>query len=212
MKYAMMALAACFLFACNEGPDNDRMEDRSRTMDAQNQERTYDSPEMSGEYDEMRQPVDQVNPPEDMVPFTHEIRNDSVIAPIEGGDGSYHTGSKTLDTEVNTNGTRNERMQGSAPATGSQPVMPEGGTMHHSSGNVNNVDGANTGTTIVPITEEGVNQPPGAQHMSQDGQPMNPQNEQTSTGEMNDGEGQTTEGDGVNDSLEHHQGQMPQEP
>ena len=51
----MFAAIAGALVACSDAPDDDRMEEGP--------DRGYDTPEMSGEYEEMRAPVDEVNPP-----------------------------------------------------------------------------------------------------------------------------------------------------
>jgi hypothetical protein len=145
MKYIMMAIAAGAFIACNEGPNNDRMETAPRN-DHPGQERMYDTPEMSGEYDEMRRPVDEVHPPGDVIPENHKIVGDSVIVPI---DAHHQQGTRMQ---------QDHGMQHDA-RVGTQPVMPQGDSPHHSSGNVGTVEGTVPEThdvhddgTIAPAT------------------------------------------------------------
>jgi hypothetical protein len=188
--YLMMFVSAGILYACNTGRETDGTRDRS-PMEARNTERSYDTPEMSGDHDAMREPIDRVHPPGDGIPYTHEIQDDSLIAPIQGGDGRYHTGSKANEAELEHNARRDTR------APGAEPVMPADDGVHHSPGGIGTVEGAPAGTTHVPITEQGVHQTPGAQHMSQDGPPVG--GDTTNSGSM------------MEDSL-HHQEQIPQQP
>lgn len=91
MKYMMIAAIAVSMAACSNETE-DRMEERSDRNDR------YGTPEMSGDRDQMREPIDQVNPPEDVIPFDHEIRDDSTIAPVEGATNSG-TDPKLMDAE-----------------------------------------------------------------------------------------------------------------
>ena len=86
----MMAAIAASMVACSSGPE-DRMEERS------DRDNIHETPEMSGDPDQMREPIDEVNPPEDAIPFQHEILDDSTIAPT--GDGTTNVDSKLMDAE-----------------------------------------------------------------------------------------------------------------
>ena len=86
-----------------------------------------ETPEMSGDRDEMREPIDEVNPPEDVIPFQHEITDDSTIAPVEGG--THETGDeKLMDAERLENDRDRNAATTTAPSTSSAPsstVRPE---------------------------------------------------------------------------------------
>ncbi len=134
MKYAALALAAGVLFACNEGPDNDTMEERS-----DRQERKYDTPEMSGEYNEMRQPIEEVHPRVDALPIDGEIRNDSLIVPDDAMTRSGRDADRTNTPRdgapvTNPGGTTSTPGFGTDDTTENtmRPLMPEGDSPHHS--------------------------------------------------------------------------------
>jgi hypothetical protein len=162
MKYIMMAIAAGAFIACNEGPNNDRMETAPRD-DHRGQERMYDTPEMSGDYDEMRRPIDEVHPPGDVIPENHTIVDDSVIVPTTR-DGYQHGVGTRMHHGTGTNDGLHHDARSGAPmhhdaGMGTQPVMPQGDSPHHSAGNVGTVEGTIPAThdvhgdgTIAPNT------------------------------------------------------------
>lgn len=137
MKYLIMAVAAGAFIACNEGPA-DRMEDPSDRID---QERTYETPEMSGDHDEMREPIEEVHPPADALPIDAEIRNDSLIVPDEGmrESSSYENGTpRHDDPAVNAN---TSPVSNTGASTTTTPMTDEG-TVTAPAGEVNTEENA----------------------------------------------------------------------
>jgi hypothetical protein len=156
MKYLLMAVAAGTMIACNESPDDDRMGSPQRDVD-QGQQRIDGSPDLR-DVDERRRHADEMNRPEDVVPFDHEIRNDSLITPTDRPENS----SKLFENEMPANMRTNH-------GVGTQPVMPKGGTTHHSSGSLGTVEGdTGSSTRFPPATTEGMGLPPDVGHRDQD--------------------------------------------
>ncbi len=157
MKYVMMAAVAASMVACSSGPE-DRMEERS------DRDNIHETPEMSGDRDQMREPIDEVNPPEDAIPFQHEIRNDSTIAPA--GDGNTNIDTKLMDAERPDN---NDDRSLSAPThtgntttgtteqttTGTSTTTTEGTTTSGNTVTTSDPDQANTPTTEPGSTTTG---------------------------------------------------------
>ena len=133
----MIAALATSMMACSNGPD-DRMEDRAA------RDTGPTTPEMSGDRDHMREPIDAVNPPEDAIPFDHEIIGDSTIAPVEGGTSS-DLNSKRMDSEET--GRNLDRTDRNTSGEG-----------ENGSGNARNEAGTNAGASSLPSSSPNTNE------------------------------------------------------